>query len=252
VTAAGQPVLSRAFRVLGAFAATRPEMTLAQLVHETGMPRSTVHRLAHQLESLGALEPTQRGWRIGVRMFEFGQLVATQQGLRELALPYMNDLYETTHETIQLAVLDGGEVLYVEVLSGHRKVRSPSRRGGRMPAHCTALGKVLLTFGEVTVPLEGPPFERRTGNTITDRRALARALEDVRRAGIAFDAEESLVGLCCVAAPVFGPKRHDVAAISVAMPARAELTPTRVAPAVRIAARALSRDLRGIRYLRGQ
>src|SRR4051812_46128322 len=97
----GESVLHRAFRLLAAFGPGSSELTLGELVVRTGMPRSTVHRLAKQLELQGALEPTSQGWRIGLRIFELGQLVATQQGLRELALPHMNDLYEATHATIQ-------------------------------------------------------------------------------------------------------------------------------------------------------
>jgi DNA-binding IclR family transcriptional regulator len=243
MTGSSKALIGRAFRILNAFTEAGPELTLSELAQATGLPRSTVHRLARQLHAEGALERTRRGWRVGVRLFELGQLVPTQQGLRERALPHMNDLYEATHQTIHLAVLDGGDVLYVEVLSGHRKVRSPSRRGGRMPPHCTALGKVLLAFADDDLPREERPLERRTRRTIVDHAVLARTLDEVRRAAIAYDHEESLEGLCCVAAPVFGRKGRVVAALSVSMPVGHRLTPERAGPAVRIAARALSREL---------
>jgi DNA-binding IclR family transcriptional regulator len=236
-------LLKRAFRILNAFSAARPELTLAELAEATGLPRSTAHRIAGQLEAEGALEGTARGWRVGVRLFELGQLVPTQRGLRERALPHMNDLYEATHQTIQLAVLDGDDVLYVEVLSGHRKARSPSRRGGRMPPNCTAVGKVLLAYADGELPRDGVPLERRTARTIVDPGALARELGEVRRAALAYDHEEALEGLCCVAAPVFGARGRVVAALSVSMPVGHRLTPERAGPAVRIAARALSREL---------
>ena len=236
-------VLGRAFRVLGAFGPGRYEMTLAQLTEATGLPRATVHRLASQLEAEGALAATRRGWRIGMRVFELGQLVPTQQRLREVALPYLSDLYEATHGTVQLAVLDGGDVLYVEILSGHRKVSSPSRRGGRMPPHCTALGKALLAFSDQEVLAAGPPLERRTAKTIIDRGDLVRALRDVRRTAVAYDAEEAREGLVCAASPVLDGKGVALAAISVSLPTGKRPTPRQVAPAVRTAALALSREL---------
>ncbi len=237
-------MLDRAFALLDAFGVGRAELTLPELVEGSGLPRSTTHRLATQLERLGVLERTARGWRIGVRLFELGQLVPTQLRLRERALPYMGDLYERTHQTIQLAVLDGPEVIYVEVIAGHHPVRSPSRRGGRVPAHCTAVGKVLLAFAPEPPPLEGPDLVALTRRTVTDRARLRRELAQVRHDGIAFDNEEAMLGLCCAAAPVTD-HRGVVAALSVSMPIGGAVTPRGVASVVRTAALGLSRDLRG-------
>lgn len=238
-------VLERAFRLFDAFDAQRSVLTLAELTEASGLPRSTTHRLAVQLEQLRALERTSQGWRIGVRMFELGHLVPTQRRLRELALGHMEDLYEATHETIQLATLDGADVVYVEVLSGHRKVRTPSRRGGRMPAHCTALGKVLLAFRPPGEALPAVPRAARTAATIVDPGAFERELHAVRRTAIAYDHEEAMDGLVCVAAPVMGPRGVAVAALSVSMSANGQLTPEQAGPAVRLAALALSRELAG-------
>jgi DNA-binding IclR family transcriptional regulator len=240
-------VLDRTFRLLGAFAPTRPELTLTELAASSGLPRSTAHRLAQQLTAHGALERSPRGWRLGLRLFELGQLVPRQQRLRELALAHMQDLYELTHETVQLAVLDGGEVLYVEIISGHRKVPTPSRRGGRMPAHCTALGKALLAFapdgGAAAIEATGP-LEARTAHTITDPRRLVSELHDVRREAVAYDREEASLGLRCVASPVLGAPGVARAALSVSLPVEDRRPFAEVAAAVRMAALALSRELR--------
>jgi DNA-binding IclR family transcriptional regulator len=240
-------VIDRAFRLLSSFSAAQSELTLDQLVLASGLPRSTAHRLANQLADHGALERSGRAWRLGIRMFELGQLVPQQQRLRDAALPYMEDLYELTHETVQLAVLDGPYVVYIEILSGHKKVPSPSRRGGRMPAYCTAVGKVLLAFSDEarqTLPPPGTALPSRTPNTITDTAALIKELHEVRRTGLAFDREEAAIGLTCVAAPVLVAGGTALAALSVSMPAGATLTPSRVAPAVRFAALSLSRQLK--------
>jgi DNA-binding IclR family transcriptional regulator len=240
----GTSILERAFGVLAAFGPGRTELTLNELAERSRLPRSTAHRVACRLEGLGALERTRRGWRVGVRMFELGQLVPTQLRLREQALPFMGDLYEATRGTIHLAVLEGADVMYVEMLAGHRKVRSPSRRGGRVPAHCTAVGKVLLAFTPEAFDRDGPPLAARTRATITDRVALAAVLAEVRRTGVAFDEEEAMEGLHCVAAPV-RDHRGVAAALSVSMPVDGPMTPRGCAPVVRTAALALSRQLRG-------
>jgi DNA-binding IclR family transcriptional regulator len=242
-------VLDRAFRVLDAFR-TGSELTLDELATRSGLARSTAHRLAGQLVRLGLLERSHRGWRLGMTLFELGQLVPRQQRLRDVALAYMEDLYEATKETVQLAVLDESEVLYVEIISGHRKVATPSRRGGRMPAHCTALGKAILAFsddvGRAWIERHSP-LETRTAWTLADPAALARELQDIRRAGVAYDREESTPGLVCVAAPLLSADGTARAAMSVSMPARGRITPAQVAPAVRTGGRALSRELQRLR-----
>jgi len=242
-------VLDRAVRLLDAFR-TASELTLDELAERSGLARSTAHRLAGQLVRLGLLERSQRGWRLGMTLFELGQLVPRQQRLRDVALAYMEDLYEATRETVQLAVLDESEVLYVEIISGHRKVKTPSRRGGRMPAHCTALGKAMLAFsddvGRSWIERHSP-LVARTATTLADPRQLAKELQDIRRAGLAYDREESTAGLVCVAAPLLIANGTARAAMSVSMPAGGRITPSQVAPAVRSSGRALSRELHRLR-----
>ena len=142
--AAARSVLERAFRILGAYSPADRELTLAEMTRRTGIPKPTVHRLAGELLALGLLEGERGVYRLGMRMFELGQLVPLQRDLREEALPFMQDLFEATHETVHLAVLDGTEVLYIEKISGHRRVAAGSRIGGRLPAHCTAVGKAII------------------------------------------------------------------------------------------------------------
>lgn len=240
-------VLERAFALLGAFDADSPDLTLEQLCRRTGLTRSTAYRLATQLTRQGALARSAHGWRLGTQMFELGQLVPREQELRELALAHMQDLYAATRETVQLAVIDASQVLYVEIISGHRKVPTPSRRGGRMPLHCTALGKVLLAFSSDAGRsyLAGRrELESRTPNTIRDRDELRRALHEVRRLQVAYDDEEAAVGLRCVAAPILDQHGVAVAGLSVSMPANGSLTLAEATPAVQIVARALGRTLR--------
>lgn len=243
----GDAVIGRAFRLLRVFKAGSAELTLDELTTRSELPRSTTHRLVHQLVAQGVLERTRRGWRLGVELFELGQMVPRPQRLRDVALGYMEDLYEATRQTIQLAVLDDDDVLYVEIICGHQKAPTPSRRGGRMSAHCTALGKALLAFsGDAGQgwTKNNLPLARRTANTLTDPRSLLRELGEVRRLGLAYDREEAAPGLVCVAAPVLARDGAARAALSVSMAsANSALTPLQAAPPLRATARALSREL---------
>lgn len=243
----GDTVLDRAFRVLGAFSVRRPWLTLGELAHESGLPRSTAHRLARQLEQHGALERAGDGWRLGVRLFELGEMVSRRQRLRDLALAYMEDLYEATRATVHLAVLEGDEVLYVEMLSGHRKVSTPSRVGGRMPAHATGVGKALLAYSDdqmARLARETASLPAVTPYTITDPQRLHVELLAVRRRGIAHDREEAAEGLVCIAAPLLVARDRAVAGLSVSMPARGRLGPDDVEAELRATADRLGRTFR--------
>lgn len=239
-------MLRRAFAVLGAFAGRPSRLTLSELVDHTGLPKTTVHRVALELVELGALERRNGGYALGPRLFELGQLVSRHRRLRDVALPYMQDLYGLTHETVQLAVLDGLDVLYVEIIHGHRRVSSPASPGGRMPFHCTGLGKAMVAFSppELVASALARGLTPRTSRTIIDRAVLTQELAQVRRAGVAFDRGESERSLVCAAAPIVNADDTAVAAISVAMGHRSRVGLARVAPMVKRAADAISSDLR--------
>jgi IclR family acetate operon transcriptional repressor len=243
-SANSEPVLARAFRLLDAFDAASPDLTLEALCLRSGLSRSTTFRLAGQLTSLGALDRSRRGWRLGTRMFELGQLVEREQRLRERSLAHMQDLFAVTGETVQLAVADSDAVLYVEIISGHERVSTPSRRGGRMPLHCTALGKALLAFsadGGRGFVQGNPELTARTVNTITTVDLLQAELHSVRDEQLAYDREEAAIGLQCVAAPIIGPGGIASSALSVSMSTSSRLSLAEVSPAIRAVARSLSR-----------
>lgn len=241
-------VLERAAGVLAAFDADRPEIGVSELARRTGLAKSTVHRLVGELTRLGLLEQSGSRVRLGMRLFELGQLVPRQRTLKEAALPFMEDLREATQANVHLAVLDGVEVVYVEIL----RVRDPqphaqalpSRVGGRMPAHATGVGKAILAFSppEVVKARMDAGLPRHSPYTIIMPGALSRELRTINESGVSFDRQESAVGVVCAAAPVFGPDGLVQAGLSVT--GRAErLDVERMAPAVRTAALALSRVL---------
>jgi DNA-binding IclR family transcriptional regulator len=239
-------VVGRAFEVLEAFNGRPSRLTLSELVAYTGLPKTTVHRMAVELVRLGALERRNGGYTLGQRLFELGQLVPRHRGLRELALPHMQDLYRATRETVRLAVLDAFEVLYVESIHGHRRVEVPSSRGARMPFHCTAPGKAIVAFSppDRIAQALARPLVARTPRTTTDRAVLVDELDRVRSNGVAFDRGESARRLICAAAPITRADGTAVAAVSVSMSHRSAANLDSVAAAVRRAASAISRALR--------
>jgi DNA-binding IclR family transcriptional regulator len=156
-----------------------------------------------------------------------------------VAIPFLQDLYERTHETVHLGVREGAEVVYVAKVGGHRQVPSPSRVGGRMPMHCTAIGKVLLAHADAGLGREvlGAELQRRTAHTVVAPGLLRRGLPRIVQEGVAFEREESALGLTCVAAPVFGADDKVVAAVSLAGPT-ARFRPEAHVAAIRAAATA--------------
>lgn len=213
-------ILSRGFLILNAFSVGRHQLTLTNIAERTGLPKATVHRLASQLVELGALERSDDKYQLGIRMFELGGRVSVQAQLREVASPFLQSLFEATQETVHLAILDGSSVVYVERISGHRRCPVPTRSGGRMPAYSTGLGKALLAFApphllEETV---AGKLVTLTRHTITVPHILLEQLKQVKATGIAYDREESRLGVGCVASPIKRADGSVTAAVSVTGP----------------------------------
>ncbi|MBW0136162.1 IclR family transcriptional regulator [Pseudonocardia abyssalis] len=238
-------VTERALGVLAAFDASHTVLTLTEIGRRAGLPLSTAHRLVGELTQWGALERGADGrYRIGLRLWEVGALAPRSVGLREAAMPFLADLHEVTGENVQLAVLDGTEVVYVDRISGRAAVNVITRVGGRLPLHATGVGLVLLAHAppELQEQVLAAPLRRYTDRTICSPTELRRVLADVRRTGVAVsDGQIELVALS-VAAPVRGPRDDVVAALSVVVPAATSDARSYV-PVVRAAARGASRSL---------
>lgn len=243
----GKPTgrIDRVFRILDAFGGVDDsELSLAELARRTGIPKPTVYRIVSELADWGALERVKAGYRLGTRLFELGGSSPRERNLREAALPFMEDLYEATHETIHLAVLEDTTTLIVEKIAGHRRTSAPSRVGGRGPAHCTGLGKAILAFSprDVVDRVVDAGLQPWTPYTIVVPSVLREHLAQIASRGVAIEREESTIGVVCAAAPVFGRSEEILAAISVAAPVH-RIDPERLAPAVRTAALSLSRTI---------
>lgn len=239
----GRTVTSKVLAILGTFAPGESRLTLTQISRRAKLPIATVHRLAGELVAWGAIErEPDATYRVGVRLWEIGSLAPVRTGLRELAIPYMEDLYEASHANVQLAVLHGLDALFVEKISGRDSVPIVTRVGGRLPLHATGVGKVLLAHAppEVLEGLLARGLERLTPRTIVEPEELRRCLEDVRRNGFAYTRDEMTVGSISVGAPIVGPDAAVVAALSIVV-GSTSTDVGRLAPVVRTAARALSR-----------
>jgi IclR family transcriptional regulator, acetate operon repressor len=209
-------VLGRSATLLGAFRPGDDVLSLAEIHRRTGMPKPTAHRLLNQLAGWRFLDRAADGYRLGLRLFELGQLVPGQHHLRATVAPVLARLHDTTGHTVHLAILDGTDVVYVQKIDAADAPQVASRIGGRIPAHCTAVGKALLAHSPDTVRVVlDQGLRRRSPRTVAVPALLLRQLDQVRRLGFAREDEETAVGISCVAAPVFDGEGHVAAALSI-------------------------------------
>jgi DNA-binding IclR family transcriptional regulator len=238
-------VAGKIVAILNAFRPATTEMSLNELAGRSGLAVSTAYRLANQLVELDVLETGPRGgYRIGLKLWEIASLARRGLSLRDCAVPYMLDLYETTHENVHLAVLDDYEALYVEKTTGRQSVPIKSREARRLPLHATGVGKVLLAYSPDTFVQEviARGLNRYTPHTIVAPAQLLRTLAEVRHNGFAYSWEELTLGTVSVAAPITTSGDKVVAALSlVGRSTRVDVS--RLAPAVRTAALGISREV---------
>jgi len=213
-------VLGRAILLLDAFGADDPALGVSELARRTGLAKSTVHRIAGDLVVARLLARTGESYRLGRGLFELGMRAAPERTLLEVTMPFMQDLFGRTGEIVHLGVLDGDEVVYVSKIGGHRQASAPSRIGGRMPLYCTGIGKALLAHSEPAIidRILSGPLKRRTPRTVVAPGLLRAQLDRVVEQGVAFEFEESAVGLVCVAAPILSSTDQPLAAVSVTGP----------------------------------
>jgi len=200
---AGASVTSRALAILAAFENSTGSLSVARIAQKAHLPLSTTYRLVRELEEWGGLRKGSDGkYQIGFRIWELGQLAGRR--LRDRAHPFLQDLFELTHENVHMAIRDGMQTLYVDKVYGSRKMPVVSRIGGRLPMHATAVGRVLLSaqpqwFIDAYLQRE---LEAPTPKTITDPKLLADIITDVQRDGFSVTHEQMRVGMLSMALPV--------------------------------------------------
>lgn len=201
-----------------------PERSVSEVASLLGIPKSTAHALLRTMCDIGLLRRTaDRRYRLGWRILALSTTLLATTQYRVEARPVMGDLVARFGETVHLATMESGRVLYVDKLQGTRAVQvSVTGIGVELPAHCSAVGKILLAFQpwpEVEALLSRTGLPPLTPNTITDPERLRAELEEVRERGYALDIEEAVLELCCVAAPIRDHRGEVVAAMSLSVPA---------------------------------
>jgi DNA-binding IclR family transcriptional regulator len=241
---AGASVASRVLALLGAFDTDHRAMTLTELARRADLPLTTAYRLVGELVDWGALVRRASGeYVVGRRIWDLGLLAPVQSGLRQLASPFLHDLYAATLATVHLAVRDGTSVLYVDRLSGHVSVPVISDVGTRLPMHPTGVGKVLLAHAPEDIQAwVFTNLTRITPYTITQPGRLRAELRRVIRDGFAQTSEEMSLGACSVAVPIQEPDGPVVAALGIVVPSLGRDRPRLVA-ALQVAAQGIGRSL---------
>lgn len=200
--------VARSLMLLELLARENREMSLTEIANEMTWPKTTVHGLITTLRDYHYADqsPASGRYRLGVRLFELGNIVARSWDVRTVAKPAMQNLNNQLGEMIQLATEDNGEVLYLEKLDSTHMMRIVSEIGARLPMHCTGLGKVLLAYktpSEVRWIVSKHGMRPMTARTITNLEALEEELLKVKKQGYAIDDREVMDGLRCVAAPIY-------------------------------------------------
>jgi IclR family pca regulon transcriptional regulator len=215
--------LERGLAILGCFTPERPVLGIADIADELGISRSTTHRYVITLFALGYLEQeASRRYRLGLRVTDLGMSALNSTGLREHAHPYLEELRRETSYTVNLAVLNGAKIVYVDRARSFRRGQDETDLGlgvgSRMPAHCTAMGKVLLANlpeREQSELLASMKLTQCGPNTITSKNALRVELEQIREEGFAVNDQELAEGFHSIAVPVRSDSREVAAAVSL-------------------------------------
>ncbi|MFZ3417099.1 IclR family transcriptional regulator [Arthrobacter sp. 3Tela_A] len=242
-SSSGDSMAERIVRVISAFDAEHPTMPAATLARRAGLPLSTAHRLAGELVSLGLLQRTQSGeLRLGLRLWELASRSSAALDLRQVAMPFMEDIQAVIRQHTQLSVLQEDEVLFIERLSSRGSVSNFAKVAGRLPLHISSSGMVLMAHSPRHTQEEFLARHREDPPPFPAADVLRRQWAEIRRAGCA-----TLPGVVDpdttgIAVPVFGPQGSAVAALGVVVPRGRENTAATV-PALMTAARGISRGL---------
>lgn len=199
------------------------EIGIARLAELSNSNISTAHRFTSTLVKRGYLgQEHKRGkYSLGLKLLELSNVLENKLTIRTIALPFLGKLNKAVGETINLAVLDSNEVVFIEHIESSQNLRTTSKVGSRLPLYNTAVGKVLLagmTDEGVEGFLNSKCLTKYTENTITDSNRLKREIQIARREGVALDNAECLVGVRCIGSPIKDSTGKVVAAVSVSGP----------------------------------
>ena len=212
--------IDRTLDIIELLATAKEGLGVTEIGNNIGLHKSTVYRLLTALLNRGYIEkdPKTYTYKIGLKFIEISGLFLKKLELKTEALPFMRKLAEIIGQPVHLAILEGTEVVYIEKVELVNSIRMYSQIGRRVPVHCSAIGKILLTglnpeaLREV---LENIKFEKFTPNTIITKKELQREIESVKEKGWAVDNEEHEPNIRCIAAPIIDYTGKIIAAVSV-------------------------------------
>ena len=217
----------KTFAVIEQFTAEKPEWGVTELAAAMGTNKSTIYRFLADLSKLGIVykDSVTEKYRLGLKLFELGSRVSLQSAFIDKTHPILQEVAADITETVHIAILKTNRVFYVDKVERPQGLKISSNIGSYNPAHCTGLGKVLLSFQDAEEQasilriLQQHPLQAFTPNTITDEVALLMELNRVKSRGYAIDLEEFELGLICVAVPIFNERGELVASLSASGPA---------------------------------
>ena len=245
-SAGGLKSVSSALDVLECFAVDG-ELGVSDIARRLGIAKSTAHRLLTTLCSRGVAEqnPDTGHYRLGLHLYELGQLAQARSILRHVALPILTRMAKITGHTVNLAVVDGPDVVFLERLEASVDLRILGHAGRRYPSHCTSSGKAIAAYNpEAAQARRDAGFPPRVSHTVRSQDDWDRQLLEVRRRGFAVSVSESFDNLASIAVPILDPGRRAISAVSLLGPG-AEIAPEveRLARHVQEAARGISRAM---------
>ena len=214
--------IHKAFDVLELFL-DRDEIRLADLASLTGMNVSTAHRVVISLVKRGYLVQRQKRqkYSLGTKVLQFSHVLSKRMKIKDVAFPILDGLNKVVGESVNIAILDRNEAVYIEHIESKQDLRIFTQIGNRVPLHCTGVGKVFLAYmneEELEKALNGKGLHAYTQNTVTDATKLKQDLAVVRQEGIGTDDEEREIGVKCIASPIKNDIGSIIATLSVSGP----------------------------------
>jgi DNA-binding IclR family transcriptional regulator len=216
-------VTGKAFSILEVISLNKRPTTIPEIIQATRMTKPTAHRVVSLLVDMGFLERDifDRGFIEGARLVGLAYRTVAAAAPRSLRHAVLQGMSELVGETCNYGILSGGEVVYLDRVEGKWPLGLRFEAGSRVPAHCTAIGKLMLSClaeRELLSSIEAMPRPSYTDNTITETKALQAALEKIRRDGIGTDNQEFMHGVVCVAVPVIGQNECYLGGVAISAP----------------------------------
>lgn len=215
--------LNKALDLLEFLSENVQEIGVGEISKKINMGLSTTYRILQTFKSRGYILQNQKTlkYKLGIKVFELGYNVQNTKSLIQIVRPYLRKLSKISNETANLAIIEGIDVVYLDTIESSEILRTGILQGTRLPAHCTALGKVLLSYlsnNDLMQLYKNNELSSLTSQSITSFTILTKELRKIKENGYAFDKEEFMVGINCVAVPIFNKSKEAIAAISTTGP----------------------------------